>query len=111
MSTFLSVIIPCYNEEENLKRGVLSEVNNYLKTKDFEWEVIISNDGSTDRSKELVLEKIKDWKGFHFLDNPHGGKPSALLYGIKAAKGKYVLFTDMDQSTPIGELDKLLPEI
>jgi len=111
MSTFLSVIIPCYNEEENLKRGVLSEVYNYLKTKDFEWEVIISNDGSTDRSKELVLEKIKNWKGFHFLDNPHGGKPSALLYGIKAAKGKYVLFTDMDQSTPIGELDKLLPEI
>jgi glycosyltransferase involved in cell wall biosynthesis len=110
-TTYLSVIIPCYNEAANLKRGVLSEVHKFLKSKKFSWEVIVSDDGSTDESKKLVKKQIKGWKNFHFLENSHGGKPSALLHGIKKAKGEYVLFTDMDQSTPIRELDKLLPFI
>jgi dolichyl-phosphate beta-glucosyltransferase len=105
---FLTVLIPCYNEAENLKRGVLKEVYDYLKTKKFSWEVIVSDDGSTDRSREIVKERIAALKGFRLLRNPHGGKPSTLNYGIKSAKGKYILFTDMDQSTPITELDKLL---
>jgi len=108
---YLSVIIPCYNEEENLKRDVLSEVRKFMLKKDFDWEVIISDDGSTDKSKELVESQIIGWKNFRHLKNPHGGKPSALWYGIKAAKGNYVLFTDTDQSTPISQLDKLLPFI
>lgn len=108
-TTFLSIIIPCYNEAGNLRRGVLSDVYKFLKKKKFTWEVIISDDGSTDESKKLVKKQIKRWKNFRFLENAHGGKPSALLHGIKKAKGEYVLFTDMDQSTPIAELDKLLP--
>ncbi|OGM05214.1 hypothetical protein A2715_04645 [Candidatus Woesebacteria bacterium RIFCSPHIGHO2_01_FULL_39_32] len=106
---FLSVIIPCYNEEENLKRNVLSEVHDFLKNKVFSWEVIISDDGSTDGSKDLIKSQIKGWKNFRLLENPHGGKPSALWFGIKSAKGEYVLFSDMDQSTPIDQLGKLLP--
>jgi dolichyl-phosphate beta-glucosyltransferase len=106
---YLSVIIPCYNEEANLKRGVVKEVYRYLKSKDFGWEVIISDDGSTDKSREMVRKSIEGWDNFRLLDNPHGGKPSTLAYGIEAAIGKYVLFTDMDQSTPISELTKLLP--
>lgn len=109
MNKYISVIIPCYNEEENLKRGTLKEVNDYLKTVKFSWEVIVSDDGSSDRSRELVKQIIKPMKGFRLLENPHGGKPSALLYGIKASNGDYILFSDMDQSTPISELDKLLP--
>lgn len=109
MAKFLTVILPCYNEEANLKKGVLKEVYDYLQTKAFAWEVLISDDGSSDNSKKLVKEYIKNWEDFKLLENPHGGKPSALLYGIKKAQGDYVLFTDMDQSTPIEELDKLLP--
>ena len=45
---FLSVIIPMFNESENLKRGVLEEVDSFLKKQDYESEVIISDDGSTD---------------------------------------------------------------
>lgn len=106
---FLSIVIPCYNEEANLRRGVLKQVHDYLKKKNFSWEVIVSGDGSTDNSEELVKKQIKDFKGFRLLINTHGGKPSALSHGLKAAKGEWVLFTDMDQSTPIEELDKLLP--
>lgn len=107
--SFLSIIIPCYNEEANLKRGVLKEVYEYLKSKNFSWEVIISDDGSTDESVKLANKDISGLPGFKLFNNPHGGKPSALLYGVKAAEGKYILFTDMDQSTPIAQLNKLLP--
>lgn len=107
----LSIIIPCYNEEQNLKREVLRDVYEYLQTVNFSWEVIISNDGSTDGSVAFIRQKIKSYKNFRLLDNPHGGKPSPLWYGIKVAKGNYVLFLDMDQSTPVSELDKLWPYV
>lgn len=106
---FLSVIIPCYNEEENLKKGVLTEVFNYLKTQKHSWEVIVSDDGSTDQSLDLVKEFIKSKPGFRLLKNKHGGKPWAVWQGIKKSRGELVLFADMDQSTPIKELEKLLP--
>lgn len=109
MKPYLSVIIPMFNEERNLKRGVLGEVESFLKGKKFSWEVIISDDGSTDGSLNKVKKQISEKPGFFLLENPHGGKPSALYYGLKKAKGELTLFTDMDQSTPIGEIDKLLP--
>src|SRR5258708_404338 len=105
--TYISIIIPCYNEEANLKLGALAQVYKYLREKKFEWEVIISDDGSTDGSKKIVREQIKKFKNFYLLENEHGGKPAALLAGLKKAKGDWVLFTDMDQSTPISELEKL----
>ena len=106
---FLTIIIPCFNEEANLRRGVLKEIYDFLKKKSFSWEAIVSDDGSSDKSRVMVGREIKSWENFKLLENPHGGKPAALLSGIKKATGRYILFTDMDQSTPIGELDKLLP--
>ena len=111
MIIFLSIIIPCYNEAENLKRNVLIEVRKYLSKKNFSWEVLISDDGSTDESRDLIRNQIRGWKNFRLLENPHGGKPSALRYGIDKAMGKYILLTDMDQSTPINQLDKLIKHL
>lgn len=108
-STYLSVVIPCYNEEENLRRGVLEEVWNYLRKQNYSWEVIVSDDGSSDKSFKIASEFVKKHKGFVALKNKHGGKPWAVWKGTKAAKGDFVLFTDMDQSTPIREVEKLLP--
>jgi len=105
----ISIIIPCYNEENNLKKGVLNEVYDFLKSQKFEWEVIICNDESTDNSLKLAKDFVSNHKGFRVLDLPHGGKPSAVWGGIKEAKYPIVLFTDMDQSTPLKELNKLLP--
>jgi glycosyltransferase involved in cell wall biosynthesis len=106
---YLSIVIPCYNERENLQRGVLEEVADFLGKQKFTWEVIVSDDGSTDSSVELVKKAIKDKKGFRLVENQHGGKPSAVWGGIKEAKGDYVLFSDMDQSAPIKEVLKLMP--
>lgn len=105
----LSVVIPCYNEEANLKRKVLQEVYDYLKKQKYFWEVVVSDDGSTDNSLEIASDFAKKHKGFRVLKNRHGGKPWAVWKGIKAAKGEIVLFTDMDQSAPLKELGKLLP--
>ncbi|MBN1921186.1 MAG: glycosyltransferase [Anaerolineae bacterium] len=105
----LSAIIPCYNEEKNLQQGVLDEVYAYLSTQTYAWEVVIVNDESTDRSRELIGAFIADKPRFRVQDIPHGGKPAAVWAGIQAARGDRVLFTDMDQSTPIAAVEMLLP--
>jgi dolichyl-phosphate beta-glucosyltransferase len=105
----ISIVIPCYNEERNLKRGVLEEVRGYIAKQDYSWEVIIVNDESSDNSRNLVENFVKAAGNFSLCDIPHGGKPSAVWAGIQQARGEIVLFTDMDQSTPIDELGKLLP--
>jgi len=93
----LSVVIPCYNEEKNLQRQT------------YHWEVIVVNDESTDDSRLLIERFIGGVGNFTLVDIPHGGKPAGIWAGIQKAVGEAVLLTDMDQSTPIGELDKLQP--
>jgi dolichyl-phosphate beta-glucosyltransferase len=105
----VSVIIPCYNEAKNLERGVLDEVYQYLAQQDYAWEVVIVNDESTDNSASLIQRFIAGKERLALFDIPHGGKPAAIWAGIQQAKGDVVLFTDMDQSTPIVELGQLLP--
>lgn len=109
MAPKVSIIIPNYNEKENLERGVLEEVSSFLNTTDFTWEVIINDDGSTDGSLKILEDFVKNHKGFHLIKGKHGGKAYGLWSGIKMAKGEIVLFTDMDQSTPLREIKKLLP--
>lgn len=109
MSTHLTVLIPNYNEKGNVERGVIDEILAYLKKQKYTWEILISDDGSTDSSLDLLAKYSKVEPHLRILTNEHAGKPYALRSGIKEAKGKYVLLTDMDQSTPISELDKLLP--
>jgi dolichyl-phosphate beta-glucosyltransferase len=106
---YLSVIIPCWNEAANLESGVLDEVHAYLAAQPYTWEVIVANDGSTDSSRDLVAAYVADKPRMSLIDLVHGGKPSAVWGGIQAARGEIVLFADMDQSTPIYELAKLLP--
>jgi dolichyl-phosphate beta-glucosyltransferase len=105
----ISVIIPCWNEEKNLESGVLEQVYRYLNQQEFPWEVIIVDDGSTDNSRSLIGDFTQDRHGVFLHDIPHGGKPAAVWAGIQKAQGEIVLFTDMDQSTPIDQLGKLLP--
>jgi dolichyl-phosphate beta-glucosyltransferase len=105
----ISVIIPCYNEEKNLESGVLNQVYQYLSEQPLSWEVVIVNDESSDNSRCLVEQFVESRDGFSLFDIPHGGKPAAVWEGIQQARGEALLLTDMDQSTPIQELSKLLP--
>ena len=106
---YLSIIIPAYNEEKRI--GVtLSKIHDFLRTKDYDYEIIIVDDGSVDKTvlkaqqtilfKENKLGIIKNWINM--------GKGFSVKRGILASRGDYVLFSDADLSTPIEELDKLL---
>ncbi len=107
----LSVIIPAYNEEGNLKRGVLDEVRSYLEGKGVEYEVIIVDDGSTDQTREIIKRYISSSNTkFRLIENSHGGKAIAVMTGMMAGEGDVILFTDMDQATPINQLEKFLPK-
>lgn len=105
----LSVIIPCYNEMANLRKGVLEKVYAYLSKQKFSYEVIVVDDGSNDGSVEFISAFVKEHQTFSFLKNKHLGKAGAVTAGMLAGKGKYRLFSDMDQATPIEETEKLLP--
>jgi dolichyl-phosphate beta-glucosyltransferase len=105
----LSIVIPNFNEKENLDRGVLEEVYDYLKKVSYDYEVIISDDDSTDGSREMAEKFSRSHQFFKVIKNSHGGKAKTVWAGIQAAKGEIVLFTDMDQSTPLKEIEKILP--
>lgn len=106
---FLSVVIPSYDEMANLQKGVLDKVEHFLSKKSYSYEVIIVDDGSKDGSVNFVKKFIKDNDNFRIIENSHLGKAGAVTAGILSSKGEYVLFSDMDQATPIEEIDKLLP--
>lgn len=109
MKKKLSVVISNYNEKGNLHRGVLEQMYSYLKTASYTWEVIINDDGSTDGGDKIIADFVKNNSGFKLIKSNHGGKAAGIWNAIQKAEGEIVLFTDMDQSTPLKEVEKLLP--
>ncbi len=108
----ISLILPCYNEETNLQRGVLDKIGNFISEDDRFEEVIIVDDGSTDGSRGIIQKKyIPQNKKFKLIENAHRGKAYAVMTGIDKASGDYVLFSDIDLATPIEESKKLIQEI
>jgi len=106
---YLSVVIPAYNEETNIRLGSLDKVLRYLEHQDYSWEVVVVNDGSTDETKKLLEEFVAANKGVRVIDNPHQGKAATVIAGIRAAKGTISVFSDLDQATPITQVEKLIP--
>lgn len=106
----LSVVIPSYNEEANLKKGVLDNVLDYLERSKIDYELIIVDDGSSDRSSEIISKYLEKNRNIIFIQNLHGGKANAVMTGMLKAEGEIVLFTDMDQATPINQIEKFMPK-
>lgn len=107
----LTLIVPCYNEEANIQKGVLDRIGNYTKADKRFTEVLIVDDGSQDGSTSIIREKyLPLYKKFRLVENPHLGKAYAIIKGIQEAKGEYVMFSDIDLATPIEEAEKLIHE-
>lgn len=109
MKPYLSVVIPAYNEEKNLKKGVLHDVEEYLKKVEYPYEVILVDDGSTDKTAKFVTQFIKGKPSWRLIKASHGGKALAVMRGLLLATGEIALFTDMDQATPLSEVEKFFP--
>lgn len=108
-SVFLSVVIPAYNEEENIRRGAPDKALSYLKKQKYSWELVFVDDGSLDKTSQLLEKFASQKRNVRLIKNPHQGKAATVTTGMLSASGKIVLFTDMDQATPLDQVEKFLP--
>src|SRR3989344_4938076 len=105
----ISVIIPVFNEEKVIA-SALEAIYNYLNRQRFfsDFEVIIVNDGSTDNT--LAIIENQDYPSLKIINQPVNlGKGAAVKAGMENASGGWQLFLDADYSTPITEVEKILP--
>ena len=90
----ISVIIPVYNRETTILRCLDS-----LKSQTFDdYEIIIINDGSTDKSEELINEYSGNFRRFQYISIDNNGVSNARNIGILKSNGKYVTFLDSDDT-------------
>lgn len=107
----VTLIIPCYNEDVNLQKGVLDRVGNFTSKRAVFKEVIIVDDGSIDHSVETIKKRyLKRFEKFRLVENKHQGKAIAVITGIQESSAEYVIFTDMDLATPLEETLKIIKE-
>jgi len=103
----LSIVIPCYNEALRIK-STFKCIESYIKKAKINCEVIFVNDGSLDNTREILEEFVTQDNKYKLINlSKNEGKGSAIMNGVMKAKGKYILFTDSDNSTPIEEFSKL----
>lgn len=102
----LSVVIPAYNEEESIGE-VIIELKHLLNTTVSNYEIIVIDDGSTDKTKEIAEDT-----GAKVISHPINiGYGKAILTGIEFSQYEYIVTIDADGSYPVKELPKLLQEI
>jgi len=107
----LSLIIPAYNEEKRLPK-TLTEVDSYLRTRDYDYEILVVNDGSGDKTVEIAKNLIPGIKNLRVTGyNRNQGKGYAVRFGMMEAKGDFRLFSDADNSTSVDQVEKMWPEI
>jgi dolichyl-phosphate beta-glucosyltransferase len=107
---YLSVIIPAYNEEKRLRK-TLGEIDNYLRRQSYDYEILVVNDGSKDKTAEVVRGQTSVIQNLRLIDNKeNNGKGFVARQGLLKVKGEYRLFTDADNSTSIDQIEKMWPE-
>jgi dolichyl-phosphate beta-glucosyltransferase len=107
----LSIVIPCFNEEQRLPRTI-ELIEQYLARLGTPYELILVDDGSIDGTRQIMDAAAERNRSVRLEALPQNrGKGRALAEGVAAARGAEVLVTDADLSTPIEEIDKLRAEL
>lgn len=105
---YYSIVIPAYNEGTRLG-GTLEKVLAYVHAQKWDAEIIVVNDGSRDSTAEIVRRFAAQDPTVRLIENPgNRGKGYSVRNGVLNARGRVVLFTDADLSSPIEEAPKLL---
>src|SRR3989338_3369680 len=105
----ISIVIPAYNEENNIG-PLLKTLTTYIKQQRWKAEIIVVNDHSTDRTKEIVQKLSKQFSHIVLLNRAKGrnGMGHALIDGTNTAKGKYVIWTMADRSDNISTMEQMI---
>ena len=108
---FISIVIPVYNEEKRIHL-FLPRVIEYVLHRDFSCEIVIVDDGSTDRTVAVVENLLNSqlpgkYKIIRLSQN--AGKGAAIRKGMPEATGEFIFFIDADGSTSIEEIDRFIP--
>lgn len=104
----ISIVIPCYNEEDHITFTV-DNVINYMLDKFNQFEIIIVNDCSTDKSKEIIDRYVRAYMFVSSINNVNNsGKGFSVREGMSKARYDHILIMDADSSTNIREIEKLI---
>lgn len=106
-----SIVIPAYNEEKRIPRTFESIIN-FREKNASDLEVIVVNDGSEDKTADVVRQFASRYPWIRLVDNVvNCGKGKSIRDGVERAEGDVIFFADADDSTPITDADKLLSAI
>ncbi len=105
----LSIIIPAYNEEKRIGDTLLA-IDRYLNKQNYSYEITVVNDGSKDKTAQIVKKFSGLIKNLRLINNKENhGKGWVVRQGMLESKGKYRLFMDADNATAIDHFEKMLP--
>lgn len=110
MSAYLSIIIPVHNEEQRLPQA-LREVSDFVIQQSYSSEVLIVENGSSDRTLEIAMAFADQHSGFRVIEEKGRGKGLAIRRGMLEAAGEYRFMCDVDLSMPVSEINRFLPPV
>jgi glycosyltransferase involved in cell wall biosynthesis len=108
LDPFLSLVVPAHNEQARLPES-LPQIHDFLSARDFDWEIIVVDSGSVDRTAEVVRGYAARWPGLRLEQVDRPGKGLAVRRGMLAARGAYRFICDADLSMPIDQVPRFLP--
>ena len=108
VTPFLSIIIPAHNEEHRLPAS-LEKIDRFLAAQSFHAEVVIVENGSTDRTVNVIQDYQKRFSYIRLFQETQRGKGLAVKRGMLEALGEYRFLADADLSMPIEEIIKFIP--
>lgn len=108
MPPLLSIIIPAHNEETRLPAS-LEKVLAFLRSQDYDAEIILVENGSSDRTPDIARQAAEKYPQVRWIQEALAGKGLAVRSGMLAAYGEYRFICDADLSMPIEEVNRFLP--